>query len=946
MSSPSPAQTTRRHRPGIVFLGLALVLAIFVAGLGAISFQRRIETFRPLGFEARSDQGVWQIEVAAAATGLAAGDEVLLVQGQPVAGVGALAEILRRLPESELVVQRGGVLEQVTYRRPAVEVDFPYLVLTAIGLLYLLIGLYTVFKDRQGPSRLFFLWCLAFAALFVLSPLKPPRDAVDALIYQVDQTVRTLAPFLTLHLFLVFPTPLIGRLRRALPLLYGPPALILAVHFNLFGWATERRVAGLAELELYLLVLGSLLAALTLAVRLARRSAWEQRRQAQWILFGMLGGSVPFLVLYLVPRSLALPWPSWTMTVAVLPLGLVPLTFAWAIFKYQLLDLAIILRSATSYALTALVGFFGFALFQLAVESGIADRLPVSQALLTFAAGLTIAGALAPTKNAIASGLERLQYRASIGSRQMLAELGHELLHQRDLDRLCASLTEHLADGLVVRATLYLTQGGAMVPIEPRPELPRSLGLDAFGAELWDRDVSAISAVGLPGDEVSAQQRLFAEGFRYAFPLAVRRHRIGVALMSYKYDEEPLNSEDLDIARGLLNQAALALENAQLLEEVHARLEQVTRLEEYSKGILECSPAGIAVIDPAARVVSANHAFAAITGVARPDLAGRAVEELLTLRPLPAPEDGLVEVSFCELSGEERHLQLAVAGYRQGGARQDGDLEIVIVQDMSEHRAMEAALKEKERLASLGMLAAGVAHEVNTPLTGISSYAQLLLADADRSDPHYEILEKMERQTFRAAQIVNNLLEFAKSRGELAPVDLTPVVSECVQLLAERARAAGVSIRWQPAAKAAMTVAGHEGELHQIFNNLIVNAIDAVAAEHRNGGTPEGRVEVTLEITAADTPSADSRVAGTRPVDARADRIRARVSDNGPGIPPERLETIFRPFFSSKQSRGGTGLGLAISYNIVRRHGGEIRIDNNPGRGCTFTVDLPRFEAV
>lgn len=955
MSSPSPQQASRWRRSTVAFLGLALLLAAFVAGLGAVSFQRRIESFRPLGFEARAVQGVWRVEEVAPPRsgvpghGLAVGDEIFLIRGQTVADADAdeLADLLRRHPQSELLVQRGGTLESVTYRRPALEVDFSYLILTAIGILYLLVGLYTAFKDRQSPSRLFFLWCLSFAAFFALSPLVPPRDAADRLIYLADQVVRTLVPFLTVHLFLVFPTPLFGRLRRALPLLYLPPALMLGVHFDLFGRATESRLKALAELELYLLILGSLLAALTLALRFARRPGWEQRRQMQLIFFGMIGGSLPFLVLYLLPRSLALPWPSWTAVAAVLPLGLVPLTFAWAIFKYQLLDLAIILRNATSYALTALVGLFGFALFQLALQSGAADRLPVSRALLTFVAGLTIAGALAPTKNAIASGLERLQYRASIGSRQMLSDLGHELLHERDLDRLCASLVEHLADGLVVRATLYLTQGVAMVPIEPRPGLPRTLGFEAFGPDFWDRDVKAVSAIGLPEDEVPAEQRLFAQGFRYAFPLTVRRHKIGVALMSYKYDEEPLNSEDLDVARGLLNQAALALENARLLEEVHEKLEEVTRLEEYSKGILECSPAGIAVIDSAARIVSANHAFAAIAGVARPELAGRPLVEMLLIRPLPEPEDGLIEVSFCEPSGEERYLQLAVAGYRQG---QEGDLRIVIVQDASERRAMEAALKERERLASLGMLAAGVAHEVNTPLTGISSYAQLLLADLDRSDPHYEILQKMERQTFRAAQIVNNLLEFAKSRGELTRVDLVPVVGECVQLLEERAGAAAVEVRWQPPAGGpAMHVAGHEGELHQIFNNLIVNAIDAV------GGTPEGRVEVTLEIVpadsrtadpqAADSRIADSRTAGARPVDAAAGRIRARVSDNGPGIPPERLESIFRPFFSSKLSDGGTGLGLAITYNLVRRHGGDIRVENQPGgKGCTFTVDLPRFD--
>jgi hypothetical protein len=906
-----------RSRPKrLLTLGAVLALAVFVAALGGISFQRKVESFRQLGFEARWQQGTLLVtEVGRPEAGLAVGERILAVNGTRPAGPGQVAEILRGAPESELIVERGGEIRAVTYHLPELDVDFPYLVLAAIGLVYLLIGLFTTFRNRQSPTGLFGLWCLASTAVFVLSPVQPLADGVDRLIYLTDQAARTLLPFLTLHLFLVFPTRLIERLDRALVVLYLPPAVLLSVHFDVFGRASEIQLRRLSDLEPYLLVLCLLLAALALIVRLARRPVWEQRRQVQLILFGVLGGSVPFLLLYLVPRTLSLAWPSWTALAAVVPMGLIPLTLAWAILKYQLLDLTLILRSTVTYGLTALVGLFGFALFRLAIQSGWADQLPVSRTMLTFAVGVAIAGALAPTKNAIASGIERLQYRASIGSRKMLGELGHELLRERDLDRLCSTLIDHLEDGMMVRANLYLSQGAAMVPFLPGAELPRGLALDAFDTGFWERDVAAIAAIGLPSDELAVEQRLFALGYRYALPLTVRDHRIGVVLMSYKYDEEPLNSEDLDIVRGLLNQAALAIENAQLLSEVHRRLVEVTELEEYNKGILESSPAGIAVLGADHTVVSANHAFAAIVGVPRAETRGRRLDELMPVRPLPEPEDGLWEVSFCEASGEERHLQVTVARYR----RETG-LRVLIVQDVSERVAMETALQEKEQLASLGMLAAGVAHEVNTPLTGISSYAQLLLADVEEGDPSYAILKKMERQTFRAAEIVNNLLSFARNRREeLTTVNLGAVVSECVQLLEERAASAGVEVVLQAPAGAGLRVAGHEGELHQVFNNLVVNGIDALGSDKR----PGRRIEVSLE--------------------AVAHRVLIRVSDNGPGIPPERLETIFRPFFSSKLSQGGSGLGLAISYNIVRRHGGEIQVENHTdGKGCTFTVELPR----
>jgi signal transduction histidine kinase len=244
---------------------------------------------------------------------------------------------------------------------------------------------------------------------------------------------------------------------------------------------------------------------------------------------------------------------------------------------------------------------------------------------------------------------------------------------------------------------------------------------------------------------------------------------------------------------------------------------------------------------------------------------------------------------------------------------------------------MENELKEKDRLAALGMLAAGVAHEVNTPITGISSYAQMLLSDTPESDPRYEILKKVERQTFRAARIVNNLLEFARNRQkERGPVTLAPLLRECVDLLAERLDKRRVEIAWHLPVEP-MVVLGCEGELQQVFTNLLVNAVDAVAPTP--GACQAGRTlalaPARIDIALEPTPT----------------MLCVKIHDNGPGIPAEKLETIFQPFFSTKLNRGGTGLGLSISHDIVHRHGGSLRAVSLPGEGACFLVELPRHRS-
>jgi two-component system, NtrC family, sensor kinase len=416
--------------------------------------------------------------------------------------------------------------------------------------------------------------------------------------------------------------------------------------------------------------------------------------------------------------------------------------------------------------------------------------------------------------------------------------------------------------------------------------------------------------VALPGGAEVPTQRLFIAGYRYAFPLAVRGKGVGLALTGYKPDQTPLNSDDLELIRQLLDQAALAIENAQLLDRVQQQLEEVHRLRRYSDGIIESSPAGIAVLDAGGRIVSANAAFAALAGVDSERLRGAPVEEALPLGPLPEPGGPMREVNLRDPQGRELHLQVTAAPFRRGPGE---GLRVLLVHDVSERVAMETAMRQQDRLAALGVLAAGVAHEVNTPITGISSYAQMLLAETPEHDPRHAILKKVERQTFRAARIVNSLLEFARNReGELQPVPLAPLVDDCIDLLRERFARRRVRVDWRPD-DGGVAVEGIEGELQQVVTNLLLNGCDAMA---------EGGGVLTLRLS------------------VHGERAHLDVEDSGPGIAPELLEKIFEPFFTTKRG-GGTGLGLSISHEIVRRHGGEMRVVSEPGRGTRFTVELP-----
>jgi signal transduction histidine kinase len=237
--------------------------------------------------------------------------------------------------------------------------------------------------------------------------------------------------------------------------------------------------------------------------------------------------------------------------------------------------------------------------------------------------------------------------------------------------------------------------------------------------------------------------------------------------------------------------------------------------------------------------------------------------------------------------------------------------------DITERVELEGQLSQADKLSSIGLLAAGVAHEVNTPLAVISSYTQMLAKQLQGDPQKSGLLEKITRQTFRASEIVNNLLNFSRTSGtEFADVDINKVITDTLALLEHQFKTAKVQVHSEltPGISA---IQGNPGRLQQVFLNLFLNAKDAMP-----GG---GKLTVAT---------------------SNGDMVSVKVSDSGSGIAPEHIQRIYDPFFTTKttpkegQSRG-TGLGLSVTYGIIQEHAGKIRVESNPGSGTTFGLDFP-----
>jgi two-component system NtrC family sensor kinase len=285
------------------------------------------------------------------------------------------------------------------------------------------------------------------------------------------------------------------------------------------------------------------------------------------------------------------------------------------------------------------------------------------------------------------------------------------------------------------------------------------------------------------------------------------------------------------------------------------------------------------------------------------------------------PPDKLntIQITFTNKKGEMVPVNFSAAIIRERGQEVAS---VGIFSDLRETLKMRKELEESraqlvhaERIASLGRMAAGVAHEINNPLAGILIYAEILQREMAENDEGRQNVQVIIGQTLRCQQIVQRLLEFSRqSLGQKTLFDVNDIINRGVEMISHQALFHNIEIITELEA-GLPRILGNPGELQQVFTNLLLNAADAMR--------DRGRITIT-----------------SRPAPQR-DGVILTFTDTGVGIPPDLQAKIFEPFFTTKPPGEGTGLGLSIVYGVVQRHGGSIEVDSRPGGGTTFTIRLP-----
>ncbi|MDP2627274.1 MAG: ATP-binding protein [Candidatus Rokubacteria bacterium] len=425
-------------------------------------------------------------------------------------------------------------------------------------------------------------------------------------------------------------------------------------------------------------------------------------------------------------------------------------------------------------------------------------------------------------------------------------------------------------------------------------------------------------------------------------PLAARQKLLGCCLLHGRLNPGPWAPEDFEALETVAANLAVCLDNARMVTALRGRVEELDRAREELaraegryRSLVEGIPAVmyVATLDGAFSFISAR--IEDLTGYSpaqwmsspgfwersiHPDDRGRVVAEFARARAagtLLGLDYRLVRADGCAIWIRHRSVSAADPA---GGAVRRG-----FITDIAEQKEAEEALVrqremgyQREKLASMGELLAGVAHELNNPLTVVLGQTAMVRRDAEGNAPVLDRVERIARAADRCARIVRNFLALARQRPpERTRVDLNRVASEAAELLGYSLRVDSVKLELD-LAPALLPLVGDPHQLHQVVVNLITNAHHALRQV-------EGQRRIRVSTRS----------------DATRGSVCIEVADSGPGIPREIQQRIFEPFFTTKPAGHGTGLGLSLCRGIVESHEGSIRLESEPGRGATFTIELP-----
>jgi two-component system NtrC family sensor kinase len=887
--------------------------------------------FQKLKWSSASDHLVWEsterglvCTSAPANSQVKAGDILLAVNKYLVNSPIDLLRSIAGRNYCRYEIERQGILKNVGVDIDPVFTPFSYYLLVFVGILAILLtlGILNIYVKQATlfpPPQIFFILSLTLSGFLIFSP-SGDYGASDFIFLALDTLCYVFFPAVLLQYSLQYPLrtrafkKLSVKFRNLL--IYLPPLVFLSINLyfilqNIAAPDPEILVTAINHFRSLAQRYFAVYVVLAWASIIVSSLTLITKKRQKRYLFPLGGISLGFVSLLLLNFSRQSPVVPAGLGayLSLFFLPLLPLSLVYFLAPRRVTDIENIIKKTLSVSSLFIFIFGAYLFLGLNIEQN--KLLGIFWSL----AAILMAGLLfKPLESTIQKFFERLFYRETFNFKRKLKELEGSISAQRDLSSLSQNFLEIISRGFQLQsASLLIHYKNNLfysLPGRSRLFLTRNF-LGALESQehlvfLSDQEFSTK----FPRDQAAMPANKL---FQF-LPLRIRERLVGIVAMGRKTDHTYLSAEDWELMASIAAPLALSVENAFLYSRLEEQLSELNLLKEFNENIIENINLGIMVVSRLNLVQTWNYFMEDRFQIDRekalhkkaPLVLGREIWEKLQAGQ-PGPH-ALRNVK-ATLREAETFFDVYISPLKDDAGSVSG--RIFVFEDVTEKNLIQNQLITSEKLASLGLLSAGIAHEINTPLTGISSYCQFLLNNPGGTE-NLELIGKMQDQVLRVNKIIRTLLDFSRQKGQQAlPVNLNQVIDESLALVEHKLKKKHIVFRKET--EFTQSFHGFPTRLQQLFINLFINAIDAIDGE--------GWITVSGE----ETP----------------EQVTVRFKDNGRGIGDENLEKIFDPFFTTKEIGQGTGLGLAIVYNIVKEHYGDIEVHSKIKHGTTFIVTFP-----
>ncbi len=851
------------------------------------------------------------------------GDILLTVDQYIIKDQLDLNRVLRTRKYHRYEIERDGIIRNVGIDVVNKYTPVSYYILVLSGLIFIILTLNILNanlkqKNEISSPTIFFLMSLALSGFLIFSPTGN-YDMTDFIFLFLDRLSFILFPAFLLNYAVYFPikSDIIRKIRpRYLNLLiYVAPVSIFTFYIyfitvNVLDARTEILTLTINHFRNIFTKYFAVYILLALTFFIISNLILIIKRHQGRFLFPLIAtalGMIPLMIVNLVLPSLK-KQPLTLLNISLFLLPLLPLSLTYYLSQRKSSAIENIIKRtiATSSIFLFIFGIFFFLGLNI-------EKNKLLGIFWSVAAILTAGYLYKPIESTVQKFFEQFFFRGSFNFKKKLRELIQALREERDLSALSRNFLDTIIHGFNLQNASLIIHLRKNI-FYSYPEKNKTLLSRSFRSDLFEHDNLVFFSTAEFEKKYPKDYKLMKEFHYYQFlPLKTPEKLTGLVVFGLKKDNRYLSYEDWELLYSISASLSLSVENASLYSELENQLNEINLLKEFNENVIENLNLGLVVLSTLNIIRTWNYFMELKFEILREKALNKKAYTIFgphLWKKLHQKSGAYIHNFQTKINEKEYIFDIYTSPLRDNQGKEMGT--IIVFEDVTEKVLIQNQLITSEKMASLGLLSAGIAHEINTPLTGISSYCQFLL-DSSGNGENKELIVKMQEQVERANKIIRTLLDFSRQKGEqVMKLDLNNILDESISLVEHQLKKKKIDLRKKYVFQNRLY--GYSTRLQQLFINLLINAIDA--------------------ITNAD---------GAITIQGKEDRenVTIEISDNGTGIDSKHMDEIFEPFFTTKEPGRGTGLGLSIAYNIVKEHYGDIEVTNRKEEGSMFTITFP-----